>query len=79
MSNGELMNGRIRVVENIGSYSEEAFGLDGAVLTIIDGVLEDIEGFPWSGNCSGFKDIDHVNDYFATADEYQTVFELVED
>lgn len=79
MSDNKLMNGEIRVVENIGPYSEDAFGHEGDALMVIDGEIEDNEGFPWRGNCDGFKSIEHVNEYFATADEYQTVFELVED
>lgn len=79
MSDNKLMNGKIRVVENIGEESEDAFGLDGSVLTVNDGVFMDIEGFPWSRDRVGFENIKQVNEYFATADEYQTKFELVED
>ena len=80
MNDEKLMNGKIRVVENIGPYSEEAFGLDGSVLTVIDGMLEDIEEFMWTKDFDiPFSDLDDINKFFATADEYQTVFELVEE
>lgn len=79
MSDKKFMNGKIRVVENIGEESENAFGLDGSVLAVNYGVFMDIEGFPWSRDRVGFENIKQVNEYFATADEYQTVFELVED
>lgn len=79
MSDKKFMNGKIRVVENIGSDSEDTFGLDGSVLTVIGGEFMDIEGFPWNRDHTGFGSIEQVNEYFATADEYQTVFELVED
>jgi hypothetical protein len=80
MNNGELMNGRIRVVENIGRESEDAFGFPGAELDVVDGVLEDSEGFEWDYyHSEGFKNIGQINEQFSEEDEYQTVFELVED
>lgn len=80
MNDKKLMNGKIRVVENIGSDSEDLFGEPGTVLTVIDGVFEDLEGYRWEDvGWSGYKDVDQINEQFSEEDEYQTVFELVEE
>lgn len=80
MSDNKLMNGKIRVVENIGSDSEDAFGEPGTVLTVADGTFEDLEGYEWKDvEWEGFEDIGQINDYFSDRDDYQTKFELVED
>lgn len=79
MSDEKLMNGRIRVVKNVGCSSRFTFGAKGAVLTVINGAFNDAEGFSWNRDYVGFKNIEQINEYFATAGKYQTVFELVED
>lgn len=80
MSDKKLMNGKIRVVENIGSDSEDTFGEPGTVLTVADGTFEDLDGFGWNyPDESGYEDVDQINEYFSEEDEYRTVFELVED
>lgn len=79
MSDEKLMNGKIRVVENIGYESESAFGLGGSVLTVNGGEFKDLEGFPWNRYHIGFESIEQINEFFSSSDDYQTVFELVED
>lgn len=72
------MNFKIRVVENLGVESKEAFGETGTILDVANGSLRDNEGFDWNNN---FKNICEIHDYFNNGklDWYKTKFELVED
>lgn len=72
------MNFKIRVVENIGSDSVNAFGHVGNELSVQYGALEDLEGYEWNNCNSLLHDIEEVNEFFSEDDSYQTVFELVE-
>lgn len=69
-------NFKIRVVENTGNESNSLFGTVGSVFDIVNGKLEDKEGFCWDRGGEGFKDIFQVNEKF-DGGAWGTVFELV--
>jgi hypothetical protein len=75
------VNFKIRVVENVGRYSEESFGKPGNVLDVKDGLLKDLEDFIWSNNKELFGSIETINGRFGStlAKDWRTEFELVED
>lgn len=73
------MDFKIRVVENIGNWSEEIFGKAGTVLVVNNGEFFDLEGFLWNNDCEPFKNIEEINTLFNERDFWQTEFELVEE
>jgi hypothetical protein len=74
-----MMNFKIRVVENIGEYSEEIFGPVGFTHTVHKGGFHDLNGNKWSDGKKGFSNTDEINKYFADYACYNTVFALVEE
>ena len=74
-----MNNFKIRVVENIGRYSARGFGSVGIVLNVVDGTLIDSENREWTMDGEKFSSIHDVNKYFGEKDQWQTVFELVEE
>lgn len=74
------MNFKIRVVENIGRYSQDAFGKTGTVMQVTNGILTDFEGFQWGSHGITIRDIEGINKRLKHRScDYKTVFELVEE
>jgi hypothetical protein len=74
-----MMNFKIRVVENIGAYSYRKFGSPGSILRVIDGVFKDKESSIWTNDGEKYNDPEDINKHFSEKDEWQTLFELVEE
>lgn len=71
-------NFKIRVKENIGKDSVEAFGRIGTILEVKNGVFRDIENHTWFNNYKRYKTIEDVNNQFYNEGYvYKTLFELV--
>lgn len=71
---------RVKVVKNIGEESKYEFGVEGNILEVKDGCINSLRGCcyweQWSQHeCT----IEALNKYFGEEDQYQTVFELVEE
>lgn len=72
-------NFKIRVVENIGKYSESTFGPAGSILSISDSEFRDLDGYDWYDTLDQPVNIKNINNCFSDVDEFQTKFELVEE
>lgn len=71
---------RIRVVKNIGSESKYIFGTEGNILDVKDGYIKGLRAYCYWKQWSEYEcTIEALNKYFGEEDQYQTVFELVEE
>lgn len=71
---------KVKVVKNIGEESKYEFGVEGNILEVKDGCIKSLRPLcyweQWSQHeCT----IEALNKYFGEEDQYQTVFELVEE
>lgn len=73
-------NFKMKVVRNIGEYSERNVGKVGTIIEVIDGEFPDphLPEHPWSNNNNCFRTFEQVVKYFSEDDEYETIFALVE-
>ncbi len=71
------MNFKIRVVENIGSWSKRLFGTPGTILVVTNGSFNDLDDFEWDYDDNPFSNIDEINEFFGEEDQWNTIFELV--
>jgi hypothetical protein len=74
-----MMNFKIRVVDNIGEWSVESFGVPGTEFHIVDGRFTDLSNLHWENIFCPYNNIEVINKFFSEDDEWQTVFELVEE
>jgi hypothetical protein len=76
-----MQNFKVRVAENIGEESVDTFGSVGTILKVTYGVLTDLNGYVWDNaidrDC--YESVEDLNNHFSFGDEYQTVFEAVEE
>ena len=73
-------NFKIRVVENIGDCSVDAFGSIGTVFEVKNGVFKDKEGFPWTNDGKLYKSVEDINNQINKEDcSFRTRFELVKE
>lgn len=71
---------RVRVVKNIGSESKYIFGTEGNILDVKDGCIKGLRVYCYWKQWSEYEcTIEALNKYFGEEDQYQTVFELVEE
>lgn len=74
------MNFRIRVVKNIGDWSEKCFGTPGTEFKVKNGSFRDRNCFKWDNDLvpfNDFNDVEEINQYFGANDYWQTIFEEV--
>lgn len=70
---------KIRVKENIGKESFYEFGGVGTEFTVRNGMFTNLRSMVWSEWSKHECTIEALNEYFGVEDQYQTVFELVEE
>ena len=71
---------KVRVKENIGRDSLFEFGTPGTVFEVKeDGMIMSFCGMDWCAWSEHECTIEALNRYFGVEDQYQTVFELVEE
>ena len=70
----EMGTYKIKVVENIGDYSERTFGSPDTVLQVQDGILKDINGKEWN-ELANIEEVNKKLYYFEIL--YKTKFKLI--
>lgn len=71
---------KVRVKENIGRDSLFEFGTPGTAFEVKeDGMIMSFRGMDWCAWSEHECTIEALNRYFGVEDQYQTVFELVEE
>ena len=71
---------KVRVKENIGRDSLFEFGTTGTVFEVKeDGMIMSFRGMDWCAWSEHECTIEALNRYFGVEDQYQTIFELVEE
>jgi hypothetical protein len=67
---------KVRVVENIGTVSDQVFGAPGSILEVKYGTLE-TESTIWSNNKFGLTSVEELNRQVGDSPTFNTVFEPV--
>lgn len=71
---------KVKVVKNIGYDSKYEFGTEGTILEVKDGYIHSLRaGCFWEQWSQHECTIEALNKYFGEKDQFQTVFELVEE